>query len=416
MEYDIADEELAEKGKMMIEWAGNEMPVLNMIGDDFEKRKPLKGLIIGGCLHITTETANLAITLKRGGAEVYLCASNPLSTHDDVAAALVKKYKIKVFALRGEDREKYYNHIDKVLDAKPGLLMDDGGDLISTAHTSRDDVLEFVRGGTEETTTGVMRFKSMEMEDALKIPIIAVNNAMTKHLFDNRYGTGQSSIDGIIRATNILLAGKKFVVCGYGWCGRGIAMRARGMGAHVIVTEVDPTKALEAVMDGFTVMPMLDAARIGDIFITATGQTKVIREEHIEKMKDGAILSNSGHFNVEIDLNALEKMSEKKRKVRVDVEEYLLKNGKRIFLLAEGRLVNLACAEGHPAAVMDMSFSNQALCAEYIYKNKLVVKVHNVPEIIDRRVAALKLKSMDIKIDTLTDEQIRYASSWRDGT
>ncbi len=418
MEYDVKDLNLAEKGKLRIEWAEMQMPVLRLIRERFSKEKPLEGLRIGACLHVTTETANLMITLKEAGAEVALCASNPLSTQDDVAASLVKHYEIPVFAIRGEDRETYYEHVHKVLDTKPNITLDDGGDLVSTIHSSRQEIIDEVIAGTEETTTGVIRFKSMEKEGVLKYPIIAVNDAKTKHLFDNRYGTGQSTIDGILRATNILLAGKTFVVCGYGWCGRGLAMRAKGMGSNVVVTEVDPLKALEAVMDGYRVMPISKAAEIGDVFVTVTGDINVIRKEHIEKMKDGAILANSGHFNVEIDIKGLEELAVRKRRIRDFVDEYTLKDGRRIFLLGEGRLINLAAAEGHPASVMDMSFANQALCAEYIakYGKDLENKVYGVPEEIDREVARLKLRSMGVEIDQLTEEQKKYLSSWEMGT
>jgi adenosylhomocysteinase len=418
MLYDVKDLSLSGKGKMRIEWAQREMPVLALIKDEFKRKNTLKGYKIGCCLHVTTETANLMIALKEGGAEVFLCASNPLSTQDDVAASLVKDYGIAVFAIRGEDRDTYYDHLNKVLDAKPNITMDDGGDLVSTIMKERSDALSGIIGGTEETTTGVVRFKSMEKEGVLKYPIIAVNDAMTKHFFDNRYGTGQSTLDGIIRATNVLLSGKNFVVSGYGWCGKGVSMRARGMGAKVIVTEIDPIKAIEATMDGFQVMKMEDAAKIGDIFVTVTGNTRVIREEHFRNMKDGAIIANSGHFNVEIDINSLEKLSTSKRIVRDSVEEYKLKEGKKIYLLGEGRLINLAAAEGHPASVMDMSFANQALAAEYLSKEgkKLQTKVYSVPLDIDRRIATLKLKSMGISIDTLTKEQEEYLSSWESGT
>ena len=417
MKYDIKDDGLSENGELRIEWAEREMPVLRSIRRRFANERPFEGITIGACLHVTTETANLVITLKEGGAKVYLCASNPLSTQDDVAAALVKR-GISVFAVRGEDKERYYRHLNMVVDAEPDITMDDGGDLTSLIHKERMDVIEGVIGGTEETTTGVIRFRVMEKENKLRYPIIAVNDADTKHLFDNRYGTGQSTIDGILRATNTLLAGKTFVVAGYGWCGRGIAMRARGMGANVVVTEVNPLRALEAVMDGFTVKNMHDAVEIGDIFVTATGCNLVIREEHIRRIKDGAILANSGHFNVEIDIKAIENFSINKRKVRDNVDEYRLKNGKKIYLIAEGRLVNLASAEGHPANVMDMSFANQALCAEYLlrYGKELECKVYKVPKEIDRKVAELKLKSMDITIDKLTEEQERYLSSWKEGT
>lgn len=418
LNYDIKDIKLANKGKLRIEWAEMDMPVLRMIRKKFKKEKPLKGVRLGACLHVTTETANLMITLKEGGAEVALCASNPLSTQDDVAAALVKFYKIPVFAIKGEDKDTYYKHIYQVLEIKPHITMDDGADLISTLHKEKKELLKDVLGGTEETTTGVIRLRSMADDGALQYPIIAVNDAYTKHLFDNRYGTGQSTIDGILRATNRLLAGSVFVVCGYGWCGKGVSMRARGMGARVIVTEVDPLKALEAVMDGFDVMPIQEAAQIGDIFVTVTGNINVISGKIFSKMKDGSIIANTGHFDVEIDIQSLEKLSKSKRTIRDFVEEYTLKNGRRIYLLAQGRLVNLAAAEGHPAAVMDMSFANQALSAEYIYKNskKLERKVYSVPEEIDREIARLKLEAMGIKIDTLTKEQYKYLHSWQIGT
>lgn len=394
------------------------MPVMSLIKDRFEKEKPLKGITVSACLHVTSETANLMRTLKAGGAEVALCASNPLSTQDDVAASLVKDYGVSVFSIRGEDDKTYYEHVHQVLDFKPEVTMDDGGDLVSTLHTQRTELLGGVIAGTEETTTGIIRFRNMERDKALKYPIIAVNDAQTKHFFDNRYGTGQSSLDGILRATNVLLAGKKFVVAGYGWCGRGVAMRARGMGSNVIVTEVDPLRALEAVMDGFSVMSMREAAKIGDIFITATGDKNVIREEHLKLMGDGAILCNTGHFNVEVDIPALEKMAKTKRTLRENVEEYALKDGRRLYLLGEGRLVNLACAEGHPSIVMDMSFANQALAAEYIEKEgkTLQPKVYPVPAEIDAKIAELKLKSMGVEIDTLTKEQEEYLKSWRSGT
>ncbi|KYC51104.1 MAG: S-adenosyl-L-homocysteine hydrolase [Candidatus Methanofastidiosum methylothiophilum] len=418
MLYDVKDLSLSEKGRMRIEWAQREMPVLALIKEEFKQKNTLKGYKIGCCLHVTTETANLMIALKEGGAEVFLCASNPLSTQDDVAASLVKDYGISVFAIRGEDRDTYYDHLNKVLDAKPNITMDDGGDLVSTIMKERSDALSGIIGGTEETTTGVVRFKSMEKEGVLKYPIIAVNDAMTKHFFDNRYGTGQSTLDGIIRATNVLLSGKNFVVCGYGWCGKGVSMRARGMGAKVIITEIDPIKAIEATMDGFQVMKMEEASKVGDIFVTVTGNTHVIREEHFKNMKDGAIIANSGHFNVEIDIKSLEKLSTSKRIVRDSVEEYKMKEGKKIYLLGEGRLINLAAAEGHPASVMDMSFANQALSAEYLSKEgkKLENKVYSVPLDIDRRIATLKLKSMGISIDTLTKDQQQYLSSWESGT
>jgi adenosylhomocysteinase len=418
MEFHVKDLNLADEGLKLIEWAEMDMPVLRQIRERFKKEKPLKGIRIGGCLHITTETANLARTLKEGGAEVYLCASNPLSTKDEVAAALVKHFEIPVFAVRGEDRDTYYSHIKAVLDKVPHITIDDGADLVSTLHKERTEQAEKVLGGTEETTTGVIRLRAMAEDGVLKYPIIAVNDALTKHLFDNRYGTGQSTIDGILRATNRLLAGSVFVVAGYGWCGKGLAMRARGMGARVVVTEVDPLKALEAVMDGYLVMPMDKAAEIGDFFCTVTGNRSVIRKEHFLKMKDGAIVANSGHFDVEINLNDLKEISTNVRKIRREVEEYTLKNGKRIYVLSQGRLVNLASAEGHPSGVMDMSFANQALCVEYIVKNhkKLEKKVYPVPEEIDKEVARLKLNAMDIKIDTLTDEQKEYLSSWEMGT
>jgi len=415
---DIKDAKLAPCGKLRIEWADRQMPVLTLIRERFRKEKPLKGIRIAACLHVTSETANLMRTLKDGGAEVALCASNPLSTQDDVAASLVTDYGIQVFAIHGEDKKLYYKHVHAALDTKPHVTMDDGGDLVSTMHSERKELISNIIAGTEETTTGVIRFRAMERDKALKYPIIAVNDAGTKHLFDNRYGTGQSSLDGILRATNVLIAGKNFVVAGYGWCGRGVAMRAKGHGANVIVTEVNPLKALEAAMDGFRVMPMGEAVKEGDIFITATGQKGVIRKEHIEAMKDGAIVCNTGHFNVEIDIPAIEKLASAKRTIRKEVEEYTLKNGGRRFLLSQGRLVNLAAAEGHPAAVMDMSFANQALCSEYIVKQgkKLAAKVHTVPEDLDAMVAKLKLASMNINIDTLTKEQEEYAASWTDGT
>lgn len=418
LNYDIKDIKLAEKGKLRIEWAEMDMPVLRMIRERFKKEKTLKGVRLAACLHVTTETANLMITLKEGGAELSVCASNPLSTQDDVAAALVKFYKIPVFAIKGEDRDTYYKHIYQVLEIKPNITMDDGADLVSTLHKEKISLLSYVMGGTEETTTGVVRLRAMADDGALAYPVIAVNDAYTKHLFDNRYGTGQSTIDGILRATNRLIAGSIFVVCGYGWCGKGVAMRARGMGARVIVTEIDPLKALEAVMDGFDVMPIIDATRIGDIFVTITGNINVLSEKTFLKMKDGAIIANAGHFNVEIDTEALEKLSKSKRVIRDFVEEYTLKDGRRIYLLAEGRLVNLSAAEGHPAAVMDMSFANQALSAEYIYKNstKLEKKVYSVPQEIDKEIARLKLETMGIKIDKLTKEQYKYLHSWQMGT
>ncbi len=418
MEYHVKDLSLAEKGRLRIEWAGREMPVLKQIRARFEKEKPLSGVRIGACLHVTTETANLMDVLKAGGAEVALCASNPLSTQDDVAAALVKYYEIPVFAIRGEDRDTYYQHIKSVLAIEPMITMDDGADLISTLHSEFPEKADKVLGGTEETTTGVIRLRAMAKDGALRYPVIAVNDAMTKHLFDNRYGTGQSTIDGILRATNRLLAGSVFVVAGYGWCGRGVAMRARGMGARVIITEVDPLKALEAVMDGFDVMPMEEAAERGDFFCTLTGDLHVIRKEHFLKMKDGAIVSNSGHFNVELDLDGLKEITTEVRRIRDNVEEYTLVNGRKIYVLAEGRLVNLAAAEGHPSAVMDMSFANQALCSEYMVKHakELEKKVYPVPEEIDRTVAEMKLAAMNIRIDRLTPEQEKYLSSWEMGT
>lgn len=416
--YHIRDISLAEEGLRKIEWAGREMPVLRMIGERFEKEKPLYRLKIGCCLHITSETANLALALQRGGAQVFLCASNPLSTQDEVAAALVKFFEIPVFAIKGEDRETYYSHILSVLEERPNFTVDDGADLVTTLHTRREDLLGETRGGTEETTTGVIRLRSMARDGILKYPIIAVNDARSKYLFDNRYGTGQSTIDGILRATNILLAGKRFVVFGYGWCGRGLATRAKGMGAQVIVCEVDPFKALEAVMDGFEVMHSLEAAKTGDIFVTVTGNKGVLREEHFLLMKDGAILANSGHFNVEIDIDALERLARKKREIRPLITEFVLENGRRLYLLAEGRLVNLAAAEGHPSAVMDMSFATQALCLEYLAKKaqSLEPAVHDVPKEIEEAIARLKLVSLGVEIDQLTFDQERYLKSWAEGT
>ena len=414
----IKDPDLAAEGLLRIDWAAREMPVLRLIGERFAREKPLKGVRIAACLHITTETSNLALTLKEGGAEVALCASNPLSTQDDAAAALASHYRIPVFAIRGEDEETYYKHIHSVLDHKPHITLDDGADLVATIHQDRTELIDGIIGGMEETTTGVVRLRSMAEAGALRYPIISVNEADTKHFFDNRYGTGQSTIDGITRATNVLWAGKSVVVCGYGWCGRGIAMRARGLGARVIVTEIDSVKALEAVMDGLQAMPILEAARLGDIFITATGGVNTIDRAHIQVMKDGAILANSGHFNVEINIPALEEMSQNQRELRPFVKEYTLRDGRRIHLLAEGRLINLAAAEGHPASVMDMSFANQALCAEYMAKkaDKLAPGVHPVPKEIDNEVGRLKLHSMGIEIDTLTEEQRRYLESWEGGT
>lgn len=418
VKHDIKDITMAKKGKLRIEWADKEMPVLKSIAERFRKEKPLKGVKLAACLHVTTETANLVETLKAGGAEVYLCASNPLSTQDDVAASLVKNSGIPVFAIKGEDNKTYYRHIMDALSLKPNITMDDGADLVSTLHTKKKESLKNLIGGTEETTTGVIRLRAMAEKGVLRYPIIAVNDAYTKFLFDNRYGTGQSTIDGIMRATNRLVAGSVFVVAGYGWCGKGIAMRAKGMGARVIITEVNPLRGLEATMDGFEVMTMRDAAGIGDIFVTATGDIDVIYKECFQLMKDGAIFCNSGHFNVEISLEDLKKMSGARRIIRDFVEEYTLRNGKRIYLLGEGRLINLAAAEGHPSAVMDMSFANQALCAEYMAKNhrKLENKVYSVPEKIDNEIARLKLKSMEIKIDVLTSAQKKYLKSWEMGT
>jgi adenosylhomocysteinase len=415
---DIKDINLAKKGKLRIEWAAQEMPVLRSISDRFKKEKPLKGLRLSACLHVTTETANLMETLKAGGAEISLCASNPLSTQDDVAASLVNFSKIRVFAIKGEDNRTYYKHINDVLLLKPHITMDDGADLVSTLHKTRRDLIRNLLGGTEETTTGVIRLRAMAEKGVLKYPIIAVNDAYTKYLFDNRYGTGQSTVDGIMRATNRLIAGSVFVVSGYGWCGKGIAMRARGMGARVIITEVNPLRALEATMDGFELMTIREASRIGDIFVTATGDVDVISKECFTLMKDGAILCNSGHFNVEISIDNLKKISTNRRVIRDFVEEYTLKNKRRIYLLGEGRLVNLAAAEGHPSAVMDMSFANQALCAEYISENYSMLenKVYSVPENIDRKIAILKLKAMGISIDALSNEQKKYLKSWEMGT
>jgi adenosylhomocysteinase len=415
---DVKNMDLADLGKKRIDWANQSMKVLQIIRKEFIKAQPLKGVRVSACLHVTAETANLMITLRDGGADVALCASNPLSTQDDVAACLVRDYNIPVFAIKGEDNNTYYSHIMAALDHKPNLTMDDGADLVTCALTKRKDALAGVFGGTEETTTGVIRLRAMAKEGVLAYPIIAVNDADTKHLFDNRYGTGQSTIDGIIRATNFLLAGSKFVVAGYGWCGRGLASRARGQGAEVIVTEIDPTRALEAAMEGYRVMSMADAAKIGEVFCTVTGNKNVIRGEHFEQMRDGAIISNSGHFNVEIDIPALERMSSSKRTTRNFVEEYSLKDGRKINLLGEGRLINLASAEGHPPSVMDMSFADQALSAEYLVKNhkSLEKKVYTVPAELDKRVAKLKLEAMGIKIDRLTPEQEEYLASWSEGT
>jgi adenosylhomocysteinase len=417
-DYDVRDLSLAEGGRRRIEWAELEMPVLRQIRERFQSQRPLQGLRLSACLHITTETANLARTLQSGGAQVVLTASNPLSTQDDVAASLVSHFEIPVYAIKGEDTETYYQHINAAIDHAPQVTMDDGADLVSTLHKDRRENLDEVLAGTEETTTGVIRLRAMAADGALAYPVIAVNDAMTKHFFDNRYGTGQSTLDGIVRATNILLAGKSFVVAGYGWCGRGLAMRARGLGANVIVTEVDPLPALEAVMDGFRVMPMHDAAPIGDIFCTLTGDINVIDRQHIEAMKDGAIIANSGHFNVEINIPALEEMASEKRRIRQFVDQYTLQDGRRINLLGEGRLVNLAAAEGHPASVMDMSFANQALTVEYIlhHKDELENKVYSVPEEIDRGIAELKLAAMGVQIDQLTDQQATYLASWEAGT
>ncbi len=418
MDYDIKDISLASEGKLYIEWASREMPVLRLIQERFAKEKPLMGVRASGCLHITTETANLALALQAGGADLSLCASNPLSTQDNVAASLVKDYNIPVYAIKGEDNETYYKHILANLNHEPQITLDDGADLVSTLHKERTGLLGNVMGGTEETTTGVIRLRSMEKGKQLRYPIIAVNEAETKHLFDNRYGTGQSSLDGITRATNVLWAGKKVVVCGYGWCGKGVAMRARGWGSQVIVVEVNPVCALEAIMEGFQVMPIAEAAQIGDIFVTVTGDINVINKEHMELLKDNAILANSGHFNVEINIPALKEMAVRKREIRPFVEEYTMSDGRHIFLLAEGRLINLSAAEGHPASVMDMSFANQALCMEYLIKQdrKLEPKVYNVPQEIDGEIARLKLLSMGITIDKLTEEQQKYLESWEWGT
>ncbi len=421
MNHHIKDIKLSKQGLQRIEWAEREMPVLRSIKERFKKEKPLKGLRLGCCLHVTTETANLAITLKEGGANVTLCASNPLSTQDDVASSLVKDFGISTYAIKGEDNKTYYSHIQAVINSKPQITMDDGADVVSLLHKEHPEITSEILGGTEETTTGVIRLRAMEKDRVLRYPIIAVNDALTKHLFDNRYGTGQSTLDGILRATNVLLAGKSIVIAGYGWCGRGVAMRAKGMGANTIVTEIDPTKALEAAMDGFQVMSMQEASAIGDIFITLTGDISVLRKEHFIKMKDGAIICNSGHFNVEIDIPALTSLSVKKRVARDFVEEFTLKNGRKINLLAEGRLINLSSAEGHPASVMDMSFANQALSAEYLTQDngsspKLKPQVYSVPKEIDEAIAKLKLHCMGIKIDTLTPEQKKYLSSWQEGT
>ena len=415
---DIKDIRLAPKGKLRIEWARRSMPVLVKIANRFAKEKPLKGIRVSACLHVTTETGNLMVTLKAGGADVVLCASNPLSTQDDVAASLTKDFKIPVFAIKGEDHKTYYRHINRALEHKPNITMDDGADLVSQIHGKRQDLAEDIIGSTEETTTGVIRLRSLEARGLLLFPVLAVNDAKTKHFFDNRYGTGQSTLDGIIRATNILISGSVFVVCGYGWCGRGLAAKAKGMGARVVVIETDPLKALEAVMDGLEVMPIKEAARIGDVFVTVTGNKGVIRGEHFTQMKDGAIIANSGHFDVEIDIPALKKLSSGVRTIRDFVEEFRLKDGRKIYLLAGGRLVNLASAEGHPASVMDMSFANQALGAEYLVKNasKLERHIYPIPEEIDAKIAELKLEAMKIKIDRLTRQQVHYLASWEIGT
>jgi adenosylhomocysteinase len=416
--YDIKDLSLAEQGRKRIDWAENEMPVLRLIRERFGKERPLKGLRLSACLHVTAETANLARTLAAGGADVVLCASNPLSTQDDVAAALVNYEEIPVYAIKGEDNETYYGHLKAALDHNPHITMDDGADLVSGVLKQRPDLIENLLGSTEETTTGVIRLKAMAADGVLKFPVIAVNDSDTKHLFDNRYGTGQSTIDGIIRATNVLLAGKTFVVGGYGWCSRGIASRAHGLGSNVIVTEIDPIKALEAAMDGFRVMPMVEAAKLADFIVTATGDVNVLDAAHFAVMKDGAIVANSGHFNVEINIPALEALTSEKRQPRPFVDQHILKDGRRINLLGEGRLINLASAEGHPASVMDMSFANQALASEFLLRNKgkLAAGVHALPKEVDREIAALKLKAMGIAIDELTPEQTKYLSSWEEGT
>jgi adenosylhomocysteinase len=415
---DVKDLSLADSGKLRIEWAFQSMPVLQTIRKQFIKSQPLAGIRASACLHVTTETANLMIALRDGGADIVLCASNPLSTQDDVAASLVRDYGIPVYAIKGESNDVYYSHIMSAIDHAPQITMDDGADLVTLLHTKRKDLLDGVVGGTEETTTGVIRLRAMAKEKILRYPIVAVNDAMTKHLFDNRYGTGQSTLDGIVRATNMLLAGLNFVVAGYGWCGRGLAMRARGMGANVIITEIDPTKAIEAIMDGFRVMSMAEAAVIGDIFCTVTGNKSVIARDHFDKLKNGAILCNSGHFNVEIDLEALGKTASSRRQTREFVEEFAMRDGRKIYVLGEGRLINLAAAEGHPASVMDMSFANQALSAEYMVKNhaSLEPRVYAVPEELDKQVARMKLESMGVKIDRLTPEQEHYLASWSEGT
>ena len=415
---DVKDITLAEKGKRKIEWANQQMPVLQLIRKQFIKDQPLKGIRMSACLHVTSETANLAITLRDGGADLVLCGSNPLSTQYEVAASLVKDYGIPTYAIKGEDNATYYAHIAAAIDHKPQITMDDGADLVTELLTKHPELVKGVIGGTEETTTGVIRLRAMAKDGTLKYPVIAVNDALTKHLFDNRYGTGQSTIDGVIRATNMLIAGMRVVVAGYGWCGRGVAMRAKGLGADVIVTEINPTRALEAIMDGFRVMPMADAAKLGEIFITVTGNKSVLAHEHFEKMNDGAVICNSGHFNVEIDIPALEKLSSTKKIARPFVEEYAMKDGRKIYLLGEGRLINLAAAEGHPAVVMDMSFANQALASEYMVKNAkdLKAQVYSVPEPIDRQIAKLKLESMNVHVDKLTADQEHYLASWNEGT
>jgi adenosylhomocysteinase len=416
--YDIKDLSLADKGRFRMQWAAREMPVLDLIGKRFEKERPLAGLRLSACLHVTSETANLMRVLQAGGADVVLTASNPLSTQDDIAATLVSHYEMPVYAIKGEDNATYYKHITAALDHKPHMTMDDGADLVGTLHKDRRELLNGIVGGTEETTTGVIRLRAMAHDGALEFPVMAVNDALTKHLFDNRYGTGQSTMDGVIRATNVLIAGKTVVVAGYGWCSRGIAMRAKGLGGNVIVTEIDPLKALEAVMDGFRVMPMVEAAKLGDLFITSTGDINVLDAHHFEVMKDGAIMANSGHFNVEINIPALEKMASEVRRVREFLDEYILTDGRHLFLAGEGRLVNLAAAEGHPSAVMDMSFANQALAAEFMVKNhdKLENTVYAVPEEIDHEIARLKLAAMKVSIDTLTSQQEAYLNEWRQGT
>lgn len=418
MKGDVKDLALAEAGKRKIEWANQQMPVLQLIRKRFIKEKPLRGVRLSACLHVTSETANLAVTLRDGGADVVLCASNPLSTQDEVAAALTRDFNVPTYAIKGEDNATYYAHVSAALDHKPQLTMDDGADLVTTLLTKRTDLVPNVIAGTEETTTGVIRLRAMAADGTLKYPIIAVNDAQTKHFFDNRYGTGQSTIDGILRATNLLIAGLRFVIAGYGWCGRGVAMRAKGLGADVIITEINPVRAIEAVMDGFRVMPMTEAVKIGDIFVTVTGNKSVLAAEHFERIKDGAVICNSGHFNVEIDIPALERLSISKRSVRPMIEEYQLKDGRNVYLLAEGRLVNLAAAEGHPAAVMDMSFANQALAAEYLLQHAKELKnqVYPVPEHLDRQIAKLKLESMGVQVDKLTPDQEHYLASWQEGT